>query len=626
MTLVGGVDITFRVEVAFGYAPGDPAPVWTDVTDYFAQFSTARGRQYETDDDQAGTATVVLENWDRRFDPSYTGGPYGANVTPTVPVRIRVTRGATTWSVFRGYADRWTPRLDADEPGTAIVELPATDGFKALALSYAPESVWASTVTASAPTGWWRLGETVGTTMSDSSGNGHHGLYGGGATFHSRGGLIAGSGDTAIDFTAVVEGTVSGALITSTAFTVEGWFNVVPGDANAFLLHGPNNNGLGTPSPPWAMVAIVPATNGAVGFYLAEDDANYTLRQTTVAGYDDGHTHHVMVTRTASTVVIYVDGAVVAHANLTIGSIATTAALSGPVKIGYTGYGPSIDGTLDEWAIYDGVVLSAADALEHYQAGAAPWDGDLSGARIGELLDVAGWPAGLRSLDTGLTLSGPANLGGRPTLDLIREVVTAEAGRLFVAGDGTLVFHDRMAPVIDATATTSQATFGSNATDVNIDAVDFDDAEELIRNACTVTLPSGATFSAEDATSIAAHWRRHEPISAPDMTGNVAQALADWTVFTRKDRQFRIASVTIDTTADSDNFDQVLDLELGHRITVNVDMPGTGSYSADVIVEGIAHAVSTHRWVSTLWCSPAPTYSLIIVGVSLVGDGSICGF
>lgn len=61
------------VQVAFTTNPGD-VPVWTTITDdreVLKGFSVNRGRSTELDRFQAGRATIVLANEDRRFDPTF---------------------------------------------------------------------------------------------------------------------------------------------------------------------------------------------------------------------------------------------------------------------------------------------------------------------------------------------------------------------------------------------------------------------------------------------------------------------------------------------------------------------------------------------------------------------------
>ncbi|WFE41959.1 hypothetical protein [Micromonospora sp. WMMD998] len=112
--------------------------VWTDVTPYVVSVSTRRGAtradgpilRYE-----AGTATIVLRNDDRRFDPTNLDGPYVAagdtQVKPMRAVRVRAAWASATYPLWQGYADEW--RVSYDGPNSSQVALTCSDGFSVLA-------------------------------------------------------------------------------------------------------------------------------------------------------------------------------------------------------------------------------------------------------------------------------------------------------------------------------------------------------------------------------------------------------------------------------------------------------------------------------------------------------------
>ena len=132
ITFDTNVDIT--VEMAFGSNPYDPAPSWTDISEWFETATIKRGRSSTLARVEAGTATIELNNWDARFDPNNTASPYDPDVTLTVPVRIRATYASTTDDLFRGFVDGWPLRYP-DSGLDANVKVKCTDGFKLLALN-----------------------------------------------------------------------------------------------------------------------------------------------------------------------------------------------------------------------------------------------------------------------------------------------------------------------------------------------------------------------------------------------------------------------------------------------------------------------------------------------------------
>ncbi|MBB2914850.1 hypothetical protein FHS43_006162 [Streptosporangium becharense] len=84
---------------------------------------------------EAGTATIELDNRDRRFDPTHLGGPYVAagrtQLMPMRPIRIRATWAGVTYDLYRGYADDWQPSWD--HPTMSVTTVPCFDAFEALA-------------------------------------------------------------------------------------------------------------------------------------------------------------------------------------------------------------------------------------------------------------------------------------------------------------------------------------------------------------------------------------------------------------------------------------------------------------------------------------------------------------
>lgn len=111
--------------------------VWTDVTQWVRRWSVdAPVSQVDSPIPtyEPSTATIVLDNSGRRFDPDYLGGPYVQNdatqLTPMRGVRIRARWDGTLYELFRGYADSW--QVEWMEPGDSETTLMATDAMQAL--------------------------------------------------------------------------------------------------------------------------------------------------------------------------------------------------------------------------------------------------------------------------------------------------------------------------------------------------------------------------------------------------------------------------------------------------------------------------------------------------------------
>jgi hypothetical protein len=130
-------------DASFGLLDTDflaTADTWTDVTAYVLGFTTTRPSsrvqgpllQFE-----AGTASIMLDNSDGRFDPDNLSGPYVSGgvsqVHAMVPVRISAVWGNVRYPIFRGFADSWQESAVSFAGPESIWTLSATDGFKILA-------------------------------------------------------------------------------------------------------------------------------------------------------------------------------------------------------------------------------------------------------------------------------------------------------------------------------------------------------------------------------------------------------------------------------------------------------------------------------------------------------------
>ncbi len=84
---------------------------------------------------EAGTATAVLKNVARQYDPTNLSGPYVSDgkteVEPMRAVRYRATWAGVTYNLWRGYVDSWKLGYTKKRNYSEAV-LNATDGFKVL--------------------------------------------------------------------------------------------------------------------------------------------------------------------------------------------------------------------------------------------------------------------------------------------------------------------------------------------------------------------------------------------------------------------------------------------------------------------------------------------------------------
>lgn len=584
------------------------ADTWYDATDQLISGSTARGKQNELDRYQAGTMTVVLDNDDRTFDPTYAASPLNGHILPMKRVRLTATWDGVEYPLFFGYADRWTQNREGPHRGTTTLD--ATDGFKLLERAGLASSAYAQEVAADGPVHWWRLDEAGGTVAYDQIGD--------------------------LDLTAIESPTLGEATLLSR-------------DPGAAMLTDDPADGVATRGPipvtagPLSIEAVVKLTSEGVpicgfatevqgigfdlfasetiGFEVSKSAGVFAQCPSTV-DYTDDATHHLCGTWASDgTMKIYVDGVDRTSGTPSLASGAF-AATEGFTFIGRSPIAGGSVGTYDEVAIYD-TALSATRVAAHAAAITTPWDAELTGARIERILDAVGWPAGLRNVDPGTTTLQSATLD-MSALEHIQTVAETEFGNLYVTADGTLRFEDRESAVNQpVVATFSDAPGG----DLPITFSDPEISDEHIRNNVTVSRLEGVAQNVQDAASIAtyqtASYSRDGLYHDNDAH---SRYLAQFILAGYKTPVERVSRMAVNPYADTALWPAILALELTDRVVLNETPQNVApEVSRTLIVEGVTHTFGPKQWdasfnLSENTAATAAYWALGVAGYSELGE------
>lgn len=97
--------------------------IFEDISQYVRSISIRRGRSRRLDKFQTGTATVVLDNRSRIFDPSYVDSPYFGNIKPRRPINIRIGPEF----LFTGLVEDWNLEYALGDDSVAVAA--CVDGF-----------------------------------------------------------------------------------------------------------------------------------------------------------------------------------------------------------------------------------------------------------------------------------------------------------------------------------------------------------------------------------------------------------------------------------------------------------------------------------------------------------------
>ena len=126
--------------------------------------------------------------------------------------------------------------------------------------------------------------------------------------------------------------------------------------------------------------------------------------------------------------------------------------------------------------------------------------GQLSGARINNLLDEIAWPASMRDIDAGLTTMQADPSTARTALAAMQTVETSEYGALYVDASGSFVFQDRTVTAGSVSAT--PVVFNDNGTDISYSNVFWVLNDVLVYNEANITRTGGSVQTATNQASI----------------------------------------------------------------------------------------------------------------------------
>ena len=223
--------------------------------------------------------------------------------------------------------------------------------------------------------------------------------------------------------------------------------------------------------------------------------------------------------------------------------------------------------------------------------------GQLSGARINNLLDQVSWPASMRDVDAGLTTMQADPGTQRTALAACQTVSTSEYGAFYVDATGSFVFQDR--------ALTSSSIGGTPTafTDTGGEIRYFDAQwvlnDVLVYNQANITRSGGTTQQTSNATSIAKYFlHSYTQTDLLMQTDAVALQYGQAYVASRAETSVRCDALTLDLY--TENYDAgivaALGLDFFDPITVTTTQPGSSSLVKTLQIFGVAMTIKPNKW------------------------------
>jgi hypothetical protein len=535
-----------KVELAVYNKPLDPYPRWVDVTRFVRSVSTRTGRQNQLGRYEAGTATVELDNRDRRFDPVYAGaiGNYITNPDFTVDTA--------------GWARESTQLSFSVENGS-----PPAGSSQHAALRAA----------ASPPGGYMRALTTV---LAAGDINGRYV-----AAVNVRAAAGSAVGKT---FTLRVWDGVDGSRFTTVTLTTAYQLVTLPVTLS-------NTN----PVSVYVGIEGTAVTNDKIYFGRVSFGPG-----TTFAGYIDGNTDNCRWEGTPHASRTYQGGPY-------YGQLKVARRLRVRSSWKLMRY-PEFDGFAERlpqrWPVVsaagkgDAVTqLEASDwlkVLSLYEFDAAySRPAETTGQRAEGVLEAAGVPFADRQLDIGASALVPVAAGGlegQQGLSHLQDVADAEGGGgLYATPAGKVRFEGRgwRALVVNRLV---KATFGDAPGELPYKSLTPEYGDDDLYNDVRVTASTGAAQTATDSSSVGDYFRRVlskslSIMASPTEALSVAQSLLN----VHKDPDLLTPIIEVQAAGDADAaWPVVLPLAISDRVQLLRRPPGGGTLTKTQIVEGRA--------------------------------------
>jgi hypothetical protein len=248
-------------------------------------------------------------------------------------------------------------------------------------------------------------------------------------------------------------------------------------------------------------------------------------------------------------------------------------------------------------------VISAVDAFRLAQNAqistvSGTSAGQLSGARINNILDQIQWPSTMRDIDAGQTTVQADPGTPRTALAACQTISTSEYGSFYVDATGSFVFQDRALTSSSIGATPTVFTDDGSGGLLYFDA-QWVLNDVLVYNAANITRSGGATQVATDSASIAKYFLHSYTQNDLLMeTDAVALDYARAYVASRAQTSVRCDSIILDLY--TENYDAgivaALGLDFFDPITVTTTQPGSTSLTKTLQIFGVAMTINPNKW------------------------------
>jgi len=605
---------TLKVEIAFDKGvydvcnTGTPTTVngfpvdgdWTDISSYVRSANVRRGRSDDFSEFPAGTASIVLDNISRKFDPFNSSSPFNGKLTPRKQIRITGVIGGVTKPIFRGYVNgfpvSWT---NSGHDSTITVQC-----FDIIGLVNTANirNDFADIYTRSlSPQHYWKCSDASGSSTITDYGSQLRNLSSGSSKFTSFMPLALGLHGSSADTLGAPYVYTSSTASTTGNITVSFWarWNSETNTEQVILI------GANVSSDYLAISGNI--SNSPYKGIMVETQHGATSQQawtqTTINPTNTVPKHYAITYNNSSGVVgVYING--VAQ------SMSSTGAVAGVVLFPINQF--SLQNVIAQEIAVFNTVLTATEIQNIYNYSQG-FKVDDTATRIEFVRSISDIPLSFTSFYSTAQSSG--EIAGIPepnatVLEAMKDTQNTEGGYLFVTKSGLLKATQREYPSNNANSLTSQAAFSDQVGDLGyISSMEYWYDGDNIRNDISVTWGGGNTNSASDATSISTYGRHTHSVSAQSSTQLGASDLANYWLAYYKQVVPSLSPIQVGTNTQSDSdWSTLLGLELLERISFS-NSPSTGSsIQTNLLINSIELNMQPKVWSMKIGGSSRFTY------------------
>jgi hypothetical protein len=234
-------------------------------------------------------------------------------------------------------------------------------------------------------------------------------------------------------------------------------------------------------------------------------------------------------------------------------------------------------------------VFKAADGfslLSQLNVSASAVSEELTGDRIGFILDDAQWPGLRRSINAGTaTLASASITSDTNVIDYLNTVAASEPGFIYISRQGNFEFRDRQTAQVLA-----GVTFGDQPGDLRFSALELEYGTERLHTRIEVGF-AGGTVVADNVPSQEKYGIDVLSVNTFLSTQTQAEALAEFYAIRFGEPETRVSQLEIPAHAYSaDDLGRLLSLELGSLVQFRFTPNGIGDpVEQALLIESIEH-------------------------------------